>query len=146
MRNGYVMRRYFLAFGLTLVTNLAVADENASNPLAAVNNIDLRGQYTSLDPGDKYDVFVDGSQMLMPVLKLKYELHYNFTDVTGSDENDFEKLVIKPLYFPYQSKLSETWGIKAAVGFDLIVEFGNEDKGIGVGADQIGRASCRERV
>jgi hypothetical protein len=54
--------------------------------------------------------------MLMPVQKLKYELHYNFTDVTGSDENDFEKVVIKPLYFPYQSKLNEDWGIKAALG------------------------------
>ena len=37
----------------------------------------------------------------------------------------------------YQSKLNEAWGIKAALGFDWIVEFDNEDKGIGVGADQI---------
>ncbi len=74
--------------------------------------------------------------MLLPVLKLKYELHYKFTDITGSDENDFEKLVIKPIYFPFQTKLNDNWGLKGAVGFDLIVEFGNEDKGIGVGADQ----------
>ncbi len=131
------MRKYFLAFGLTLVTGMAAAEENASNPLASVNNVDLRWQYTSSDPGDKHDVFVDGSYMLMPVLKLKYELHYNFTDVTGSDENDFEKVVIKPIYFPSQTKLNEDWGLKTAVGFDWTVEFGNEDKGIGVGADTI---------
>ncbi len=133
------MRKYFLAFGLTLVTGMAAAGENASNPLASVNNVDLRWQYTSdtLGLGDRHDVFVDGSHMLLPVLKLKYELHYNFTDVTGSDESDFEKLVIRPIYFPFQKKLNEAWGIKGAVGFDWIVEFNNEDKGIGVGADQI---------
>ena len=109
-RFGYVMRKYFLAFGLTLATGMASAEENASNPLSAVNNVDLRWQYTSADPGDTHDVFVDGAYMLLPVLKLKYELHYNFTDVTGSDENDFEKVVIKPLYFPYQSKLNEEAG------------------------------------
>ena len=69
------MRKYFLAFGLTLVTGIAAAEENASNPLAAVNNVDLRWQYTSADAGDKHDVFVDGAYMLMPKLKLKYELH-----------------------------------------------------------------------
>ncbi len=130
------MRKYFLAFGLTLATGMASAEENASNPLSAVNNVDLRWQFTSADPGDKHDVFVDGSHMLMPVLKLKYEVHYNFTDVTGSDENDLEKLVIRPIYFTYQSKLNEAWGTKGAVGFDLILDFDNKDKGIGVGADQ----------
>ncbi len=49
MRIGYVVRIYVLAFGLTLVTGMAVAEENASNPLAAVNNVDLRWQYTSVD-------------------------------------------------------------------------------------------------
>ena len=34
--------------------------------------------------------------------------------------------------------LNDTWGLRAAVGFDWIVEFGNAGKGIGVGADQIG--------
>ncbi len=116
---------------------MASAEENASNPLSAVNNVDLRWQYTSADPGDTHDVFVDGAYMLLPELKLKYELHYNFTDVTGSDENDFEKLVIKPIYFPYQTKLNEAWGLRVAIGGEWIVEFDNEDKGIGVGADQI---------
>ena len=131
-----MMRKYFLAFGLTLVTGMAAADENASNPLAAVNNVDLRWQYKSADPGDTHDVFIVGAQMVVPVLKLQYELHYKFTDVIGSDENDFEKLVIRPVYFPFQTKLNENWGLKGAVGFDWIIEFGNEDKGIGVGADQ----------
>ena len=131
------MRIYILAFGLTLVSGLVAAEENASNPLASVNNVDLGWQYTSLDPGDRHDVFVDGSHMLLSVLKLKYELHYNFTDVTGSGENDFEKVVIRPIYFPYQAKLNEEWGLKVALGGDWIVEFDNEDKGIGVGADQV---------
>ncbi len=132
-----MIRKYFLAFGLTLVTGMAAADENASNPLAAVNNVDLRWQYRSADPGDTHDVFINGAYMVLPVLKLKYELHYKFTDVTGSDENDFEKLIIRPIYFPFQTKLNENWGLKGAVGFDWIVEFGHEDQGIGVGADQI---------
>ena len=58
---GYVTRKYFLAFGLMLGSGMAFADEaeeasagaeeNASNPLAAVNNVDLRWQYTSADAG-----------------------------------------------------------------------------------------------
>ncbi len=132
-----MMRKFLLAFGLTLVTGMATAEENASNPLAAVNNVDLRWQYTSSDPGDRHDVYIDGAYMLLPVLKLKYELHYNFTDVTGSNENDFEKVVFQPIFFPYQTKLSDDWGVRTAVGFEWVVEFGNEDKGIGVGADTI---------
>ena len=132
-----MMQKYFLAFGLMLVTGMASAEENASNPLAAVNNVDLRWQFTSADPGDKHDVYIDGAYMVLPVLKLKYELHYNFTDVTGSDENDFEKLIIKPLYFPFEAKLNENWGVRATVGLEWAVEFGNEDKGIGAGADTI---------
>jgi len=68
-----------------LVTGMASAQENASNPLASVNNVDFRWKYTSADSGDRHDVFVDGSHMVLPELKLKYELHYNFTDVTGSN-------------------------------------------------------------
>jgi hypothetical protein len=40
---------------------MASAEENASNPLAAVNNVDLSWQFTSADPGDKHDFFVDGA-------------------------------------------------------------------------------------
>ena len=122
---------------LALVTGIASAEENASNPLSAVNNVDLRWQYFSADAGDLHDVYIDGAYMVMPDLKLKYELHYNFTDVTGEDENDFEKMIIKPIYFPSQTRLSEEWGVRTAVGVDWIVEFNNEDKGIGTGSDQI---------
>ena len=71
---GYVVRKYFLAFGLTLVTGMASAEENASNPLAAVNNVDIKWQFTSADPGDKHDVFIDGAYMLMPELKMISDL------------------------------------------------------------------------
>jgi len=127
---------FTLGIALSLAASMARADENASNPLASANNVDTRWQYTTADPRDKHDVFIDASHMLAPTVKLKYEVHYNYTDATGSDENDLEKLVIKPIYFPFQKKLNETWGMKGAVGFDLILEFENTDKGIGVGADQ----------
>ena len=61
-----MIRKYFLAVGLTLVTGMAAAEENASNPLASVNNVDLRWQYTSSDPGDRHDVFVDGAYPTFP--------------------------------------------------------------------------------
>jgi hypothetical protein len=56
-----MMQKYLLAFGFALVTGMASAEENASNPLSAVNNVDLRWQYTSSDPGDRHDVFIDGA-------------------------------------------------------------------------------------
>ena len=105
-----VRRSFLVGLLMTLGAGMTSA-ENASNPLASVSNLDTKMQYTYADPVDRYDVFLDGAQMLMPVLKLKYELHYNFTDATGSDENDFEKLVLKPIYFPSQSKLNEDWGL-----------------------------------
>jgi hypothetical protein len=112
------------------------AAENASNPLAAANNIDLRYQFTSADAGDTHDIFFDGAQMIFPTLKLKYTLHYMVTDVTGQTENDFETLSFKPIYFPYQARLSDDVMMRLAVGGELIIEFGNEAKGIGIGADQ----------
>ncbi len=134
--------RTFLAGLLSVLTmsmaTAAGAEENASNPLAAVNNTDIRWQYTEGDLEDKHRLFIDGAYMIKPKLKLKYELHYVETDLTGEDEHDFEKVVIKPIYFPYETKLNDDWGLRAAIGFDLIVEFGNDDKGIGIDADQIG--------
>ena len=73
----------FLAYFLALMAGAASAEENASNPLASVNNVDVRWQYTSNDPLDRHDVFIDGSHMITPKVKLKYELHYNVTDATG---------------------------------------------------------------
>ncbi len=134
------MRVLFIVLLLIVTAGMALAEQNASNPLASVNNLDFKWQYvTTKDSVDRHDVFLDGALMLHPKLKFKYELHYNFTDATGSDESGFEKLVFKPIFFPTQAKLNDTWGMKTAVGLDWIIEFNNsEAKGIGVGADQLG--------
>jgi hypothetical protein len=113
---------------------------NASNPLAAVTNIDVRAKYFDLgDSNDsrRRDYYLDGATMITPDLKFKYELHYWNTDVTGSGENDWESLKLKPIYFPdVKGKMGE-WMYKLAVGGELILDFGNDDKGIGSGSDQI---------
>ena len=118
------------------VSQVVVGQENASNPLASVDNTDLRIQYFDLDGSDRTDYWVDGAYMLTPKLKLKYELHYWDTDVTGSSESDFETFHLKPIYFPTQGEWG-SWKYKLAVGAEWIVGFGNEDKGIGSGSDQI---------
>jgi len=111
--------------------------ENASNPLAAVNNTDVRWQYFDLGGPERNDFWVpSGAYMLHPRLKFVYELHYWETDVTGSSESDFEKLVLKPIFFPKEGKL-DTWKYRLAVGAEWVLDFGNEDKGIGSGSDQI---------
>jgi len=114
----------------------AYGEENASNPLASVNNTDLRWQYFDLDGPYRNDYFIDGAYMLTPKLKLKYELHYWETDVTGSSESDWESLHLKPIYFPKQGEWG-AWKYKLAIGAEWIVDFGNEEKGIGSGSDQI---------
>ena len=131
-----IISRISLALAMVCLSTTANAEGNASNPLAAVNNVDLRAQGTTGKAGDRYDYFIDGSQMLQPNVKLKYELHYNSNDFTGSMKSDFEKLVIKPIYFPYQTKLNDTWAMKTAVGFDLIFDLGDTSKAIGAGAFQ----------
>jgi hypothetical protein len=123
---------------LILASGPASSEENASNPLAAVDNTDLRFQYFDLGDGsDLWEPWIDGAYMLTPKLKLKYELHYWDTNVTGASENGFESFHLKPIYFPAQGELGD-WKYKLAVGGEWIVEFGNEDKGIGTGAGQIG--------
>ena len=120
--------------------SLSYSAENASNPLAAVNNTDVRAQYFDLvDGSERYDFWVaDGAYMLTPKLKLKYELHYWDTDVTGSSESDWESLHLKPIYFP-EKWVGEwgAWKYKTAVGGELIIDAGNEEQGIGSGSDQI---------
>lgn len=114
--------------------------ENASNPLAAVNNVDLRWQFTGSSSVDTHDVFVDGAYMVLPTLKLKYELHYNFVDGGAVRGNGFDRLVIKPIWFPYQTQLNESWGIRLAVGTDVIIDIeGVEPRVVdGGGQDQDG--------
>ena len=117
-----------------LTASPAFAQENASNPLAAVNNTDLRFQYFDLDGSDRTDLWIDGAYMLTSKFKLKYELHYWDTDVSGSSENGLETFHLKPLYFPTQGELG-SWKYKTAIGGEWIVGFGNDDKGIGTGSD-----------
>jgi len=69
---------------LLLGMSAATAQENASNPLASVNSVDFRWNYFSADTGDTQDIWIDGAQMLGKKLKLKYELHYKITDITGT--------------------------------------------------------------
>jgi hypothetical protein len=118
--------------------NRSYGEENASNPLASVNNTDVRWQYFDLgDSKERNDFWLaDGAYMLTPKLKLKYELHYWDTDVTGSSESDWERLILKPIYFPKQGEWG-AWKYKLAIGAEWILDFGNEDKGIGSGSDQI---------
>ena len=72
---------YVLVLMLVTAITSAYGEENASNPLASVNNTDLRWQYFELDTelnneSERNDFYVDGAYMLTPKLKLKYELHY----------------------------------------------------------------------
>ena len=56
--------------------------------------------------------------------------------MSGSSENDWESFHIKPIYFPKQGKIG-AWKYKLAYGAELILDFVNDDKGIGSGSDQI---------
>ena len=125
----------------------AQKSENASNPLAAVNNTDVRVQYFDLaDDAERYDFYVfDGSYMVNPKLKLKYELHYWNTDITGSSEKDWESFHLKPIYFAKQG----IWGqlkYRLAVGFEWIYDFDNAEKGIGSGSDQLAPLSSDRAI
>lgn len=119
---------------------LAGKRENASNPLAKVKNTDLRWQYLDLRDGESSvdDYFIDGAFMANPKLKIKYELHYWETDVTGSSESDWESALIKLIYFPKEGIADSGMKYRLAVGADLIYDFDNQDQGIGMGADQFG--------
>lgn len=134
------MKKFMRSFVLLAVVAGAVSasgQENASNPLAAVNNTDVRLQYFDLGgSSDRYDLWADGAYMVNPKLKLKYELHYWNTDVIGSRESGLETFHLKPIYFPTAGEWG-SWKYKLAVGAEWIVGFGNEDDGIGSGSDQI---------
>jgi len=95
---------WFLAI-LLFHCALAISGENASNPLAAVSNMDIRAKYFDLDQGDRMDYYIDGATMLTPKTKLKYELHYWDTDVTGRDENDWESASLKLIHFAKRRKV-----------------------------------------
>jgi len=119
---------------------LSGSSENASNPLAAVNNTDLRWQYSDLTTNEARlnDYFIDGAVMLNPKLKLKYELHYWDTNISGSSQSDWESALVKLIYFPRQGVFSGGTKYRVAVGIDYIHDLGDLTKGIGFGADQVG--------
>ena len=120
-----------------LLTNSIVAEENASNPLAAVSNTDIRLKTFDLESGDRDEFFIDGATMLNPKLKLKYEVHWWETDVTVQDESDWESASLKLIYFAKEGILKSDRPYRLAVGFDWIVDLGDQELGIGTGADQL---------
>ncbi len=134
MKKFYVLYAaiIFLVTGMTQIHG----QENASNPLASVSNTDMRLQYFDLGGSDRSDAFLDGAYMLAPKLKLKYELHYWNTDVTGERESDWESFHLKAILFPKEGTIG-AWKYRLAVGAEWILDFGNEEQGIGSGADQI---------
>ena len=119
---------------------LSGGSENASNPLAAVSSTDLRWQYSDLTTNEARlnDYYIDGAVMLNPKLKLKYELHYWDTNISGSSQSDWESALVKLIYFPRQGVFSGGTKYRVAVGIDYIHDLGDLTKGIGFGADQVG--------
>jgi len=111
-------------------------EENASNPLAKVKNTDLRYQYLDMEGGHVNDAFIDGAFMALDSLKIKYELHYWETDLTGSSENNLESSTIKAIYFPTEGAWGEVT-YRVALGLDWILDLGEQEKGIGSGSDQL---------
>ncbi len=110
---------------------------DGSNPLASVTKLDFISTYTKSGGSFTTDISAEGAFMLHPKLKFIYELHYLITDVTGKTENDWESLHLKPVWFVKDFKLSKAWGMRLALGGELIIDFNNLDKGIGTGSDQV---------
>ncbi len=133
-----VSARLAVAGLLFLLTSVVIAqEENASNPLAKVSNTDLRWKYLDLgSAGHLNDLYVDGAFMPLDSLKLKYELHYWDTNISGSGESGLESVRLKGIFFPKEG----AWGsatYRIAVGMDWILDLGDVDTGIGTGADQV---------
>jgi hypothetical protein len=142
------MKKLLLAFTLLVVAAVSIAEtvdeeiaedggENPSNPLSKGKNTDLRVQYfDQRDGSEQYDYVVDGAFMASDKLKIKYELHYWDTDVTGKSEQDWESFHLKGIYFPKEGRFGET-PYRLAVGMEWIQSFDNQDQGIGSGSDII---------
>ena len=112
------------------------ADENASNPLAKVKNTDLRWQYFDTNGNHINDVSIEGAFMANDSLKIKYELHYWETDLSGSSEQNLESTTLKAIYFPKDIQ-GDGRNYRIAAGIDWIVDHGDADKSIGSGSDQL---------
>ena len=104
------------------------AAENASNPLAAVNNTDIRWQHFDLGDGQSLDdISVDGAFMAMPTLKIRYELHYARASVGDMDSTYLDTLVLKGIWFPKQGVTDSGLKYRVALGLDWITDLGGED-------------------
>lgn len=111
----------------------------ASNPLAALNNTDLK--WTSIrvnDPNDsrRNDYWIKGGWTFASWGKLSYDLTYQETNITGVSESDWESLSLKPIFFIKSGQL-DSWMYRMTTGFEWIIDFDNRDKGIGTGSDLI---------
>ncbi len=146
-RRSYLMRKQLLITlvvviaGCTLLGH-ADAQENASNPLAAVNSTDLRYQYFDLGGAYLTDAWLDGAYMLNPKVKLKYEVHYWTSDQTGMRLSNLESLHLKAIWYPSQGEWG-SWKYKAVIALEWIKGWGNVDlvlgyRSIGSSADQLG--------
>ena len=135
-KNHYVHLFVVLNFLLLANINFAHAEENASNPLAKVKNTDLRWQRTDTSGANIDNLFVDGAFMASEDLKVKYELHYWRSELTGQTETGLESALLKGIYFPREGR-TESFGYRLAVGMDWIIDLGDVDKGIGQGASQL---------
>jgi len=124
-----------LLFNGTVIADDPPDEGNASNPLATVDNTDLRLQYFDLGAPERLDYFIDGAKMFGPTLKFKYELHYLDTDVSGSSESGFSSLNLKLIHFIDRKRGNTPY--RLAIGLEWIKDLGDADKGIGSGADQL---------
>lgn len=110
----------------------------ASNPLSSTSKLDLRFDYFDIDGNsDRVDYSIRGDLMIHPRVKLIYEAHYWSTDITGSNQDDWERVSLKPIWFVKDSKLGDNWKTRVALGGEWILDADNADQGIGSGSDQI---------
>ena len=70
-----------------------------------------------MDRGHVNDAFIDGAFMALDSLKIKYELHYWETDLTGTSENNLESSTLKAIYFPTEGAWGEVT-YRVALGLD----------------------------
>jgi len=101
----------------------------------ALDYTDVRVQHFDHGESERQEYFIDGAKMFGPTWKLKYELHYWNTDVTGSSESDFSSLHLKMLHFIDRKRGDSPY--RLALGLEWIKDLGDTDKGIGSGADQL---------
>ena len=102
-------KRAIALVAFLIISSPCFAEENASNPLAKVKYTDVRAQYFDNPDGSyTWDFWLaDGAFMATDKLKIKYEVHYWKTDVTGTSESAFESVHLKPIYFPKSGTLGE---------------------------------------